>query len=104
MNQRTIPSFTETEQHAPYLALGYFQSHGCRYLRQLLLLYLVQDSQSVPFSLIQSDPLQFHGPLGLLWNRTFLLCTNRTFSFCGDRNCPTVDLPWARNLICRDFG
>src|ERR1700675_1395730 len=52
----------------------------------MLLLYLVQHFQSVPFPLAQSDSLRLHGALGHPWKRTFLLCTNRTFSFCGDRN------------------
>ena len=82
--QGAIPSLANALQHTPHLAVGYLQPLGRHYLRQLLLLYLVQDSQSVPFLLAQSHPLRFHWPLGLPWNRTFLLCTNRTFSFCGD--------------------
>jgi len=39
---------------------------------------------AVPFSLTQGDPLRFHWPLHFSCNRTFLLCTNRTFSFCAD--------------------
>jgi hypothetical protein len=38
------------EQHPPHLAVGYFQPFRCSYLRKMLLLYLVQHFQSVPFS------------------------------------------------------
>jgi hypothetical protein len=54
------------------------------YLRKMLLLYLVQQFQSVSFSLAQGDALRFHWPVGHPWNRTSVLCTNRAFSFCGD--------------------
>src|SRR2546430_4925881 len=77
------PALANAEQHPPHLAVGYFQPLGCSYLRQMLLLYLVQHFQSVPFSLAQGDALRFHGALGQPCKRTFLLCTNRTFSFCG---------------------
>jgi hypothetical protein len=64
VNQTTIPSFAKTEQYPPHLAVGYFKPLGCCYLRQVLLLYLVQHFQAVPFSLAQSDSLRFHGALG----------------------------------------
>jgi hypothetical protein len=60
VNQGAIPSLANALQHAPHLAVGYLQPLGRHYLRQLLL--LVQDSQSVPFLLAQSDPLRFHWP------------------------------------------
>src|SRR5690242_5016624 len=75
------------QQHPPHLAVRHFQPRGGGYLRQMLLLYLVQHFQSVPFSLAQSDSLRLHGDLGHPCKRTFLLCTNRTFSFCADRRC-----------------
>jgi hypothetical protein len=84
VNQGTIPVFADAQQHPTYLTVGYFQPRGGCYLRQTLLLYLVPYFQSVPFSLAQSDALRLHGALGHPWNRTFLLCTNRTFSFCAD--------------------
>ena len=65
MNQGAISALAKAEQHPPHLAVGYFQPLGRCYLRQMLLLYLVQHFQSVPFSLAQSDSLRFHGPLGL---------------------------------------
>jgi hypothetical protein len=64
VNQGTIPVFADAEQHPTYLTVGYFQPRGSGYLRQMLLLYLVQHFQSVPFSLAQSDSLRLHGPLG----------------------------------------
>src|SRR6266404_605144 len=85
MNQGTIPALANAEQHPPHLAVGYFQPLGCRYLCQMLLLYLVQHFQSVPFSLAQGDALRFHEALSQPLKRTLLLCTNRTFSFCGDK-------------------
>ena len=91
MNQCTIPTLAKTQQHSPHVAVGYFQPLGGSYLRQMLLIYLVQHFQSVPFPLTQRDSLRFHGPLGHPWNRTFLLCTNRTFSFCGDTRRGSVD-------------
>src|SRR5271156_5884011 len=93
-----ISSFAKAEQHPPHLAVSYFQPRGCFDLCQMLLLYLVQHFQSVPFSLAQSDPLRFHGPLGPPWKRTFLLCTNRTFSLCSDIVPQFVDLGRRRNL------
>jgi hypothetical protein len=59
-----ISALAEAQQHPPHLAVGYFQPLGGGQLRQLLLLYLVQHLQSVPFSLAQSDPLRFHRALG----------------------------------------
>jgi hypothetical protein len=84
MNQRTIPTLAKVQQHSPHVAVGYLQPLGRGYLRQMLLIYFVQHVQSIPFPLIQSDSLRFHRPLDHPWNRTFLLCTNRTFSFCAD--------------------
>src|SRR5690348_6304798 len=85
MNQRTIPTLAKVQQHSPHVAVGYLQPLGRGYLRQMLLIYFVQHVQSIPFPLIQGDSLRLHRPLDHPWNRTFLLCTNRTFSFCADR-------------------
>src|SRR5271168_683620 len=93
-----ISSFAKAEQHPPHLAVSYFQPRGCFDLCQMLLLYLVQHFQSVPFSLAQSDPLRFHGPLGPPWKRTSLLCTNRTFSLCSDRQLWTIRLFYGRRF------
>jgi hypothetical protein len=41
--------------------------------------------------LTQGHSLGLHGAPGHPWNRTFLLCTNRTFSFCGDSENKFVD-------------
>jgi hypothetical protein len=60
VNQGTIPPFAQAEQHPPHLAVANFQSLGSSYLRQMLLLYLVQHFQAVPFSLVQGDSLRFH--------------------------------------------
>jgi uncharacterized integral membrane protein len=65
MNQGRIPALANPEQHPPHLAVAYFQPLSGCYLRKMLLLYLVQNFQSVSFSLAQGDPLRFHRPLGL---------------------------------------
>src|SRR6516164_5152400 len=62
VNQRAVSAFAKTEQHPPHVPVGYFQPLGGGPLRQLLLLYLMQDSQSVPASLARGDPLRLHGP------------------------------------------
>jgi hypothetical protein len=54
----------QAQQHPPHLAVAYFQPLAGGQLRQLLLPYLVQHFQSVPFSLAQRDSLRFHGALG----------------------------------------
>jgi len=54
-------------------------------LFQMTLLDFVQHLQSVSFALAQADPLLFHRAFRPLEKRTFLLCTNRTFSLCGDK-------------------
>jgi hypothetical protein len=59
-----ISSLAKAEQHPPHLAVAYFQPLGPGYLRQMLLLYLAQHLQAVPFSLAQSDSLRLHGALG----------------------------------------
>jgi len=61
VNQRNISVFAKAGQHPPYLAVGYFQPRSRLDLRQMLLLYLVQHFQSVPFSLARSDLLRVHG-------------------------------------------
>jgi hypothetical protein len=100
MNQRTIPTLAKAQQHSPHVAVGYFQPLGGSYLRQMLLIHFLQHFQSIPFwrgcgsvMQIQRDSLRFHRPLDHPWKRTFLFCTNRTFSFCGDRSPVVVDLP-----------
>src|SRR5690242_14003717 len=92
MNERTIPTLAKVQQHSPHVAVGYLQPLGRGYLRPMLLIYFVQNVQSIPFPLIQSDSLRFHRPLGHPWNRTFLLCTNRTFSFRADIQLRFLDL------------
>ncbi len=64
MNERTIATLAQAQQHPPHVAVGYFQPLGRGYLRQMLLIYFVQHFQSVPFPLAQRDSLRFHGPLG----------------------------------------
>jgi hypothetical protein len=64
VNQGRISSLAQAEQYPPHLAVAYFQPLGPGYLRQMLLLYLVQHLQAVPFSLAQSDSLRLHGALG----------------------------------------
>jgi hypothetical protein len=64
MDRGTIPTLAKAQQHPSYLTVGYFQALGRYDLRQMLLGYLVQHSQSVPFSLAQSDALRFHGAPG----------------------------------------
>src|SRR5271167_3700166 len=91
-----ISSFAKAEQHPPHLAVSYFQPRGCFDLCQMLLLYLVQHFQSVPFSLAQSDPLRFHGPLGPPWKRTSLLCSDKTYAL--------IDLAENSNLISPNHG
>src|SRR5579863_929341 len=53
-------------------------------LFQVPLLDPVQRLQPLPLSGAQLDPLLCHGASQPPEKRTFLLCTNRTFSFCGD--------------------
>ena len=64
VNQGAISALAQAQQHSPHVAVAYFQPLGRCYLRQLLLLYLVQHFQSIPFSLAQSDSLRFQGGLG----------------------------------------
>jgi hypothetical protein len=52
-------------------------------LLQMTFLDLVQHLQAIPLSLVQLDPLLFQGASRPLEKRTFLLCTNQTFSLCG---------------------
>jgi hypothetical protein len=64
VNQRTISALANPKQRAPHLAVGYLQPLGCRHLRKVLLLGLLQHFQAVPFSLAQSDSLRLYGALG----------------------------------------
>jgi hypothetical protein len=47
VNQGMISSLARAEQHPPHLEVAYFQPRGPSYLRQMLLLYLVQHFQTV---------------------------------------------------------
>jgi serine/threonine protein kinase len=62
------------------------------HLLQMTFLHLLQHLQPLPLSGAQADPLLFHGASQPPEKRTFLLCTNRTFSFCGDTECAVIDL------------
>jgi len=54
MNDSSIAVLAHADQHPPHLAVGSFQPLHGLYLRQMLLLHLMQYFQPVPFSSARS--------------------------------------------------
>src|SRR5271168_3881975 len=83
MHQPAISPLAKTLQQSPHLPVAQPQTAGCINLPQMPSLDFVQHLQSLPLVRTQRDPPLFHGAPGPLEKRTFLLCTNRTFSLCS---------------------
>src|SRR5208282_6333815 len=81
--QPAISHLAKTLQQPPHLPIAQPQTAGRFDLQQMPLLDFVQNLQSLPLFRAQLDPLLFHRAPRPLEKRTFLLCTNRTFSCCS---------------------
>src|SRR3989304_7637374 len=84
MNDTAIPFGRDAPLQPPHLP-GAQPQTPCRfYLREMPLLDFVHNLQPISFPCAQCHPLLSHWSPRTLEKRTFLLCTNRTFSLCSD--------------------
>ena len=83
MHQPVIPHLAKTLQQPPHLPIAQPQTARRIDLPQMPSLDFVQHLQSLSLFGAQRDPLLFHRAPRPLEKRTFLLCTNRTFSLCS---------------------
>src|SRR5712691_3995628 len=94
MHDSAISRSAQPRLQTPDLPVGQSQTPGRFDLLQMTFLDLVQHLQPLSLTYAQADPLLFHWASRPLEKRTFLLCTNRTFSFCGDTSILAVaELP-----------
>src|ERR1700733_1369961 len=89
INQDLAPAvsvYAATQSLCSQLPIAQSQTVGGSDLPQMPFCDLVQHLQPLPLFRAQLDPLLFHRAPRPLEKRTFLLCTIRTFSFCGDNS------------------
>src|SRR5262249_32622813 len=84
VHQRPIAVLVQPHQKTPDMAVGHPQPAPPFPFPPPLLLHPLAHPPAIPPPLAQCNALQFHRPPPARWNRTFLFCTTRTFSFCGD--------------------
>src|SRR5208282_2204686 len=96
--QPAISHLAKTLQQPPHLPIAQPQTAGRFDLQQMPLLDFVQNLQSLPLFRAQLDPLLFHRAPRPLEKRTFLLCTNRTFSRCSYTKISPIDFACGRSL------
>jgi hypothetical protein len=89
MDHGAISLAAQERQQTPHVPVGQAQTPSCFGLFQTAFPHLLQHFQSLPLAHTQADSLLLHRVPRPLEKRTFLLCTIRTFSFCGDKTSET---------------
>jgi hypothetical protein len=98
MHDSVISLGSQTGLQTPDVPVCQSQTPGRFDLPQMTFLDLLQHFPPLPFSGAHADPLLFHRASQPLEKGTFLLCTNRTFSFCGDIRAAFIDASGSGSL------